>query len=254
VNKNGEFLLEIKELHKSYGETRALRGMNLRGRAGTVHTVFGENGSGKSTMVKILSGIIAPDRGEVLLAGVPITRYEPRPVHEMGIVPVLQEVLIAPNRSVLENIFLGYDGLFRRKLPRNQRRTVATAALKRITRSQIDLDALAGALPLAKQQLVVIARAFVHNPRILILDEATATLDIEERDTLFEAINDFISEGRLVIFISHRVDEVLQLSHDVTVLHVGRDVASVSGDQLSAEGLLELVSTATQFEEETHDE
>lgn len=250
MKANGEVLLEIRDLWKSYGETRALRGLDLRGRAGTVHTVFGENGSGKSTMVKILSGIIAPDKGEILLDGTPIHRYEPKAIHNLGIVPVLQEVLIAPNRSVLDNIFLGFDGLLRRKISRTQRYEVATATLANITNTRIDLDAVAGTLPLAQQQLVVIARAFVYAPRILILDEATAALDIEERDTLFKAVNQFVADGRLVIFISHRVDEVLQLSHDVTVLHIGRNIASVPREELSAARLLDLVSSASKFAEE----
>jgi ribose transport system ATP-binding protein len=250
VTGNGHNLLEIRDLRKSYGETRALRGMNLQGQAGTVHTVFGENGSGKSTMVKILSGIITPDTGQVLLAGEALTHFSPKAVARLGIVPVMQEVLVAPNRSVIENIFLGYDGLFRRRIPRGQRRERAGEVLARITRTPIDLDSLTGILPLAQQQLVVIARAFVHEPRILVLDEATAALDIEERETLFGAIRKFVADGRLVIYISHRVDEVLSLSDYVTVLHVGRDVGSVSSEALSAERLLEMVSTAPVHEEE----
>jgi ribose transport system ATP-binding protein len=151
---------------------------------------------------------------------------------------------------VLNNIFLGYDGLLRRKISRAKRYEVATATLANITNTRIDLDAVAGTLPLAQQQLVVIARAFVYAPRILILDEATAALDIEERDTLFKAVNQFVADGRLVIFISHRVDEVLQLSHDVTVLHIGRNIASVPREELSAARLLDLVSSAAKFAEE----
>jgi ribose transport system ATP-binding protein len=251
LSTNGNLLLEIRNLKKSYGETRALVGLDLAGQAGTVHTVFGENGSGKSTMVKILSGIIGPDSGEIRLGGEPITKFEPRAVHLQGIMPVLQEVLIAPNRSVLDNIFLGYDGLFRRKLPRERRPEVALATLSRITKTRIELDRLAGALPLAQQQLVVIARALVRDPRILILDESTAALDIEDREHLFQAIREFVAAQRLVIFISHRVDEVLELSDVVTVLHNGRTVAAVPQTELTAPRLLELVSSAFKPEEGT---
>lgn len=247
---NGDLLLDIRNLKKSYGETKALVGLDLQGKAGTVHTVFGENGSGKSTMVKILSGILEPDSGEIRLAGTPITRFEPRAVHLLGIVPVLQEILIAPNRSVLENIFLGYDGLFRWRLARERRPEVARAALARISRTRINLDSLAGALPLAQQQLVVIARALIRDPRILILDESTSALDIEDRNILFNAVRELVADGRLAIFISHRVDEVLELSDTVTVLHSGRTTATVPKQDLTASRLLELVSSASKVEEE----
>lgn len=249
MGAGNELLLEIKGLQKSYGETRALRGLELQGHAHTVHTVFGENGSGKSTMVKILAGIVAPDRGEVRLAGAPISRYAPRAMQRLGVVPVLQEVLIAPNRSVLENIFLGCESLIQRRIPYQERRRRASAALERITQSSIDLDGLAGKLSLAHRQLVVIARALVRDPQILILDEATAALDFSDREMLFAAIRSFVGEGRLVIFISHRVDEVEELSDVVTVLHVGRAVATVAKRDLSAARLLALVSSASSVEE-----
>lgn len=248
---DGNVLLDIRDLKKSYGETKALIDCNLRGEAGTVHTVFGENGSGKSTMVKVLSGIVAPNSGQIELAGRPVTKFNPRSMHELGIVPVLQEIMVAPNRTVVENIFLGYDGLFRYKVPRRDRPRIATDALARITNTDVPLDSLAGDLPLAQQQLIVIARALIRDPRVLILDESTAALDIEDRETLFNAIRAFVAEGRLVIFISHRVDEMLELSDIVTILHSGESIATVDRADLSAARLLELVTLA-KLEVEAH--
>src|SRR4051812_22875359 len=103
-------------------------------RPGSVHTVFGENGSGKSTLVKILSGIIAPDQGRITVDGQPVTVFDPSAVRRLGIAPVLQEVLIAPNRSVIENIFLGYDGLLRRRISRTERLNLARTTLARISK------------------------------------------------------------------------------------------------------------------------
>lgn len=233
--------LDVIDLQKRYGETRALVSLNLRCEPGTVHTVFGENGSGKSTFVKILSGIIAPDQGQIRVNGQPVTTFSPVSMRRLGIVPVLQEVLVAPNRSVVENIFLGYDGLFRRRISKAHRLELARETLARITNMPIPLDQLVGTLPLPQQQLIVIARALVHDPRILILDEATATLDIGDRETLFKAIRAFIAEGRAVIYISHRIDEVLELSDHVTVLRSGKAVATVPRAELSAARLLSLV-------------
>jgi ribose transport system ATP-binding protein len=154
---------------------------------------------------------------------------------------VLQEVLVAPNRSVLDNIFLGFDGLFRRRIPREARRLLAAEALARITRTRLDFNSPVGALPLAQQQLIVIARALVRDPSILILDEVTSALDIEDRESLFACIRQFVSSGRLVIFISHRIDEVLGLSDEITILRNGASVATVPAAGLDAAQLLDLV-------------
>ncbi len=234
--------LQVTGLSKRYGETRALENLNLVCAPGTIHTVFGENGSGKSTLVKILSGIIAPDHGTIRVGGQAVTTFDPSAMRQFGIVPVLQEVLVAPNRSVVDNIFLGYDGVFRRKIARKDRAALATATLARITSLRFDLDDLVENEPLPRQQLVVIARALVHNPQILIFDEATAALDFADRDILFAALKALVAEGKLVIFISHRMDEVLALSDQVTVLRSGAAVATVPRSELSIAGLLHLVS------------
>lgn len=234
-------VLDLKAIHKRYGETRALEALDLTCQPGTVHTVFGENGSGKSTLVKILSGIITPDQGEVRVNGQIVTRYSPLWMRHLGIVPVLQEVLVAPNVSVIDNIFMGYDGIFRRRISRADRITRARATLTRLTHAQLDLDQLVESVPLPQQQLIVIARALVHDPSILILDEATAALDIEDRDMLFALIREFVGSGRLVIYISHRMDEVIALSDVVTVLRSGRAVASLPRAEVSIPRLLNLV-------------
>ncbi len=242
-------VLDLKDVHKRYGETRALEALDLHCQPGTVHTVFGENGSGKSTFVKILSGIIAPDRGVIRVNGQAVTHYSPLHMRRLGIVPVLQEVLVAPNVTVLDNIFMGYDGLFRRRLTRAQRLDRAQAVLAQITRMPLNLDQLVDTVPLPQQQLIVIARALLHDPSILILDEATAALDIEDRDLLFAAIKAFVARERLVIYISHRMDEVLDLSDTVTVLRSGHAVASLPRAEVSVTRLLKLVLPDTPLAE-----
>ncbi len=240
----GHRSLELRGVHRRYGETRALVHLDLACERGTAHAVFGENGSGKSTMVKILSGIIPPDGGEVVVAGQRVARFDPQAMRALGIATVFQEVLVAPNRSALENIFLGHDGLLRRSIPRNQRAALAKETLARISRNQIELDELVGNLPLSQRQLIVIARALIRQPDLLILDEATAALDIGDRQTLFGAVSDFVAGGRSVVYISHRVDEVLQLCSQVTILRSGETVTSVPTAGLTAAKLLELVLPA----------
>ena len=233
--------LAIKNIEKRYGETVALTGANVDFSYG-VHTILGENGSGKSTMLKILSGVVAPTLGRVVLNENDISAKSPADMRALGLSTVFQEVLIAPHRSVVENIFLGFDGLFTRKANKSVREKAASAVLSKIARFPIDLHAAAGSLSLAAQQLVVIARAFISRPSILLLDEATAALDYADRDLVFETIEDYAASGNIVIFISHRLEEVKRLSDQVTVLRSGHIVDTLDRKQITSQILLELMA------------
>jgi ribose transport system ATP-binding protein len=216
-------MLEIANLSKRYGETIALDDASVRFAAGTVHTIMGENGSGKSTLVKLLSGIVTPDRGQIRVDGVTFAGRNPAAFQAKGFATVFQEVLIAPDRTVIDNVLLGYDAPFHRKLARGQRRAAAGD----------------GRLPLATQQLVVLARALVRTPRILILDEVTAALDFNDRETVFSLIEGLARSGCLVLFISHRMDEVMRLSQRITILRSGRVVETMDRAAATPELLLE---------------
>ena len=231
-------MLEIANLSKRYGETVALDGASVAFSAGTVHTIMGENGSGKSTLVKLLSGIVMPDRGEIRVDGRPFDGRTPRAFQARGLATVFQEVLVAPDRTVADNVLLGFDGLARRRLPRNARRATARDALALCTPTTVDPDVEAGHLPLAIQQLVVLARALVRKPRILILDEVTAALDFTDRETVFTLIERLAGEGCLILFISHRMDEVLRLSHRITILRSGKVVETLDRADATPELLL----------------
>ena len=185
--------------------------------------------------------MVGPDRGHIRLDGRPVALPDPAAARRHGIATVFQEVLLAPARTVLDNIFLGYDGLWARRLPLRRRREVAETVLARFARSMPDLSARGGEVPLAQQQLVVLARALVREPRILILDEVTAALDVADRDVLFEALRGFVAHGRLVVFISHRLDEVRRLSDRVTVLRSGRAVETLDRGQITSLRLLQLM-------------
>lgn len=215
-------MLDIENVSKRYGETVALSDATIAFRAGTVHTILGENGSGKSTMVKLLSGIVQPDGGTMRFDGRPLSGTCPADFQAAGFATVFQEVLIAPDRTVTDNILLGLDGAIRRKVPRNRRRETAAAALSRIAVTEVPLDAPAGSLPLAAQQLIVLARAVVRKPRVLILDEVTAALDYADREAVFKLMRQLASEGSLLLFITHRMDEVMSLSDRISILRSGK--------------------------------
>lgn len=241
-------MLVIDSLRKQYGETVALADASIRFRAGTIHTILGENGSGKSTLVKLLSGITAPNGGTMLLDGVPLSAHGPAAVQAQGVATVLQEVLIAPDRTVTDNVLLGADGLFSRHIPRGDRRRAAAAALAPLSREPIDPDTPAGRLPLASQQLIVLARALYRRPRMLILDEVTAALDFGDREAVFRVMKSLAAEGVLIIFITHRMDEVMKLSDDVSVLRSGRTIATMPVAEATPDGLLALMAPERRAE------
>ena len=235
-------MLTIEGLSKHYGETRALEHVSLGFDSGTIHTILGENGSGKSTLVKLLSGVVQPDAGRILVGGQVFAAQDPAAAQAAGIATVFQEVLIAPDRSVIDNVLLGMDGLWRRRVPRAERRTLVERTFRRFATTAISLDAPAGDLPLAVQQLVVLARAVIRQPRILILDEITAALDFGDREAVFCLMQDLAREGVLMIFISHRMEEVMRLSHRISVLRGGRLMRTLSPAETTPEALLALMA------------
>lgn len=241
-------MLEVKGLSRNYGETQALDGVSLAFAPGAIHAVLGENGSGKSTLVKILSGVVSPSAGSVEVAGEKVGLFRPAELQALGIATVFQEVLLAPDRSVTDNILLGLDGLLKRSVLRGERKQRAQAVLKQFAVTEIPLDHPAGQLPLAVQQLVVLARAVVRTPRILILDEVTAALDFADREAVFAMMRKLASQGCLILFITHRMDEVMTLSDRISVLRGGNVVATEERGTSTASELLKAMAPRTAAE------
>ena len=237
-----EPILEIEDVTKTYGETVALDGVSIAFRPGTIHTILGENGSGKSTLVKLLSGIVLPDRGTIRIAGKPLAGRDPAAFQAAGIATVYQEVLLAPHRSVVDNVLLGLDGLLLRRVPRAERRGLVERTLGGFASTPIGLDQAAGDLSLAAQQLVVLARAVVRRPRIMILDEVTAALDFSDREAVFRLMERLAREGVLLLFISHRMDEVMRLSDRISILRSGRLVTTLDKAEATPDQLLGLMA------------
>jgi ABC-type sugar transport system ATPase subunit len=238
-----EPLLSVAGLAKSFGATRALRSCAFELRAGEVHAVVGENGSGKSTLVKILSGVHRPDAGRIVLGGEAVRpRRTPRDAQDAGIVTVFQEVLVVGPQSVLANVWLGSDGLFRARVPSAEKRARAEKALGELLGAVPPLDAPVESLSLSSRQACCIARALVRSPRVLILDESTSALDVVTRDRLFAVVRRLCAEGTAVVFISHRMDEIEELADRVTVLRSGETVATVARGEASTDQLVRLMT------------
>ncbi|MCE0766885.1 sugar ABC transporter ATP-binding protein [Pseudonocardia kujensis] len=243
---SGEVVLAIDGLAKAFGHTQALRHCTLSARAGEVHAVVGENGCGKSTLVKILAGVHRPDQGTLQVCGQAIARHHtPRKMIDAGVLAVFQEVLVVDPQTVLENLWLGADGLFRRRVPdRVKRKRAVQVLVDLLGETAPALDARVESLPLSVQQVCGIARALLRDPQILILDESTSALDVDTRNRLFDVVRRLVANGKTVIFISHRMDEIEEIADRVTVLRSGRSVATLDRRDASVPQLVRLMSGA----------
>jgi ribose transport system ATP-binding protein len=234
--------LTVEAVSKRFGGTQALARVSLALRPGTVHAVVGENGAGKSTLIKLLAGIHAPDSGRILLGGEPVAFRGPDAAAAAGVGLVSQDVRVVPRLSVAENVMLGQ--LPSRRvlgvLPvvdRAALRTGARAALDRLN-FRPDLDAPAASLPYAERQLVAIARALSRQVQVLVLDEPTAALERREVARLFDTIRALAAQDVAVLFVSHRLDEVVEIADECTVLRDGAVVAHAGRGAFDAEALI----------------
>jgi ABC-type sugar transport system ATPase subunit len=242
-----EFLVRVEHAAKAFGATRALKDCSFELRAGEVHALVGENGSGKSTLVKILSGVHVPDSGRVEVAGAEVALRSPKAAQDRGIATVFQEVLVARDCSVLDNVWLGADSTWRAKRPGREKRRLAKAALEELLGRPVDLSMIVDELSLSDRQACCIVRALLRRPRILILDEATSALDVATRDRLFELVGRLVAEGVGVVFITHRMDEIDQIGDRVTVMRSGETVARLDRGAATPQELVRLMTGADEL-------
>ena len=242
----------VEDLTKAFGATRALRSCSFDLYPGEVHALVGENGSGKSTLVKIMSGVYVPDSGTIAFGGREVRGlHSPAAAQRQGIMTVFQEVLVAEARPVLDNIWLGADSPFRRA-PSRSRRLQAEAALTELLGHPLNLAAPIGDLSLSDRQTCCIVRALVRSPKVLLLDEATSALDVDSRDRLFRALDRLRSAGVGIVLISHRMDEIAEMSDRVTVMRSGRTVATLERGTWSAAQLAHLMTGTERVSQERH--
>ena len=230
-------LLEAISIGKTYpGGTVANNGVNLSIEAGEVHAVVGENGAGKSTLMKILFGIEQPDRGELRLEGKPVSFANPREAIDHGIGMVFQHFSLVPSFSVYENVVLGSEPRAGIKFDRREA-IEKVRALSEKFRLAVDPLPPVGQLPVGQQQRVEILKALYRDARILILDEPTAVLAPQEVEELFVAVRALVAQGRTVIFIAHKLPEVLEISNRITVMRAGKTVGSVNAREVTEDSL-----------------
>ena len=247
TSNSPELLVRVAHAAKAFGATRALRDCSFELRAGEVHALVGENGSGKSTLVKILSGVHLPDAGRVEVAGSEVQLRSPKAAQDRGIATVFQEVLVARDCTVLDNVWLGADATWRAKVPGREKRRLAKAALEELLGRPVDLGAIVDELSLSDRQACCIVRALLRRPRILILDEATSALDVATRDRLFALVGRLVAEGVGVVFITHRMDEIDQIGDRITVMRSGDTVASLAREASTPQELVRLMTGSDEL-------
>jgi ABC-type sugar transport system ATPase subunit len=248
-------LVVATSVSKEFGATQALRDASFELRPGEVHVLVGENGSGKSTLVKILSGVHSPDNGTIAIGGTVVQPpRNPKTAQGLGIVTVFQEVLVAEARSVLDNVWLGTDHFTRNRLSRREKKARANAAFEQLLGRPLSLDRPVEELSLSDRQACCIVRALVREPRVLILDEATSSLDVATRNHLFDVVSGLSASGSGVIFITHRMDEITEIGDRITVMRSGETVATLTREQSSPRELVRLMTGSDHLTEHARDE
>lgn len=217
----------VQGVKKSFGGVHALREVNLTVRTGTIHAVVGENGAGKSTLMNVLAGIHQHDSGKIEINGVAVNFQSPRESIAAGVAIIHQELALAPDLSVAENMFLGDLGLGSSLVPWGDLNKRASDALKMFG-FDIAPTTICGSLSVAYQQVIEIAKCLaVHKSRILILDEPTAVLADPEIDVLFDNLRTLRNEGVTIIYISHRLEEIFRIADKITVVKDGQTVTDL---------------------------
>jgi ribose transport system ATP-binding protein len=235
-------LLAATDIDKRFGGVVALDRADFACEAGEIHALLGENGAGKSTMVKVLCGVHPPDAGAIVYDGHPIVFRGPSDAVAAGIVPVFQELSLVPDLTVAENLLLGAEprtwlGLVDgRRMNRDARELLAGLGF-----TGIDPAAIVKDLPLADRQLVEIAKALGRRPQVLILDEATSALNRRQVEQVFTVVRRLRDDGVAVVFISHRMDEVRALCDRATIFRDGVDVGTVEVAQARADEIVRLM-------------
>lgn len=223
-------LLSLKDVTKAYGGVPALKGVDLDIAPGEIHALMGENGAGKSTLIKILAGVVAPDQASITLDGTPIQIASPAQAHRLGFRFIHQEFNVVPALSVAENIFMGRHyprrgGLF---IDWRELNLAARQTLLKLGIDHIDPAQSLGSLSLGDQMLVRISSAFISDDgrpaRLYVLDEPTAALNRSESERLFAVLRELRADGASVLYVSHRLDEVMDICDMATVMRDGRSI------------------------------
>lgn len=240
-----EYILEMKDIYKSFPGVKVLEGVNLRIRPGEVHALMGENGAGKSTLMKILMGIYKADQGDIILQGQKTEMHGPRDAMDKGISMIHQELNTLLDMEVAENVFVGREivkkGFSGLKLVDLGRMRAETGQYFEKMNIHIDPRARMRTLSVAEMQLVEIVKAISLNSKIIVMDEPTSAITEKEAQVLFEQIDRLKKQGVAIIYISHKMDEIFRISDTITVLRDGQWIGTKPASELNDDSLIKMM-------------
>ncbi|PZX50985.1 sugar ABC transporter ATP-binding protein [Algoriphagus chordae] len=235
-------LLEVKEITKKFSGVTALSNVNLRLEGGKVTALIGENGAGKSTLLKIMSGIYTDFEGQILFKGQEIKFSKPKDAQEMGIGIIHQELNLIPYLTVAQNIFLGRELVNAFGFLDREKMINKTKALLSRLKLEVEPTALVGTLKVGQQQIVEIAKALLTESEVVFMDEPTSAIGESEVEVLFEIINKLKAEGKAIVYISHKLDELFALADDFVVLRDGKVVGQGGVSEISRAQLINMMA------------
>jgi len=231
----------VQDVHKYFGVTKALNGVNFSANFGEIHAIVGGNGCGKSTLAKVMSGVLPADKGKVSVMGLVPT--SPVMAREVGIATVFQEVMIAEEASVVDNLFVGSDSFWYKNLTQREKALKAQELMEDLAGEYIDPYTQVFNLSLPIKAWITIGRAFLReNTKVLILDESSAALDFDSTERLFKKMREFRDNGVAVFIVTHRIAELIRISDKATVMRDGKDVGVLEKKDLNEKNLLGLMT------------
>lgn len=227
-----DVVISVENISKSFGGVNALQQVSMTVRRGEIHCLAGENGSGKSTLIKVISGYYRPDSGTIRIDGRTFTSLTPAESIRHGVQVIYQDFSLFPNLSVMENLALNAEVARGSHLVSYRRmRETAQQAVEKIG-LDVDMNARVADLSVADRQMIAIARALAHKAKVVIMDEATASLTRKEVNRLFDVIHAMRDEGVAVVFVSHKLDEVFEISDAITIFRNGKNVVSCPANEM----------------------
>ena len=246
-------ILELRGVSKSFGSVQALQSVDFEVRAGEVMALVGDNGAGKSTLIKCVAGINSIDDGQIFFDGKPVTIHGPKDAAKLGVEVVYQDLALADNLDVVQNMFLGreiHDPLFRlREAPMEQRtsETLKSLSVTTIRSVRQPVATLSG----GQRQSVAVARAVLWNNRVVFLDEPTAALGVAQTRQVLDLVKRLAEQGLAVVLVSHNLVDVFEVATRITVLRLGRDVGVYERSKTNEQEIVEAITFGAPTPEET---